>query len=69
MKLTPKLSPTTGKTTKKQNDKENQQLQKALESTIFELKKSKNKKDRRCAEFLANNYIHSETGLITSKFK
>lgn len=51
------------------NNKENQQLQKALESTIFELKKSKNKKDRRCAEFLANNYIHSETGLITSKFK
>ena len=32
-------------------------------------KKSKNKKDQLIAKFLANNYIHPQTGLITSKVK
>lgn len=64
MKLTPnKLNKTTTE------NKETQQLQKDLESTILKLKKSKSKKDQLVAEFLANNYIHSQTGLITSKVK
>ena len=49
--------------------KENKQLQKALELTTLKLKKSKSKKDQLMAKFLANNYIHSETGLITSKVR
>jgi len=49
--------------------KEFQQLQKDLESTATKLKKSKNKKDQLIAKFLASNYIHPQTGLITSKVK
>jgi len=49
--------------------KENEQLQKSLELATFQLKKSKSKKDQLMAKFLANNYIHSETGLITSKVR
>jgi hypothetical protein len=61
----------TGKiTTKKQNkNKEINQLQKDLELTTLKLKQSKSKKDKLMAKFLANNYIHPETGLITSKVK
>ena len=60
-----KLNSTNKNATKKQ--KENQQLQKALELVTLKLKKSKSKKDKMMAKFLANNYIHSETGLITNK--
>jgi hypothetical protein len=64
MKLTPsRLNKTTTK------NKETQQLQKALELATIQLKKSKSKKDQLIAEFLANNYIHPQTGLITSKVK
>jgi hypothetical protein len=60
-----KLIPRNKITTKK----EIQELQKALELAAFKLKKSKNKEDQLLANFLANNYIHPETGLITSKQK
>ena len=49
--------------------REIQELQKALELATFKLKKSKNKEDQLMANFLANNYIHPETGMITSKQK
>jgi hypothetical protein len=65
MKLTQKLN----KTAPKKETKEYQQLQEALNSTTLKLKKSKSKKDQLIAEFLANNYINPQTGLITSKVK
>lgn len=65
MKLTQKIN----KITPKKENKEFQELQIALESTALKLKKSKNKKDQSIAKFLENSHIHSETGLITSKFR
>ena len=68
MKLTPNKLNYPSKTNAKKA-KENEQLQKSLELATFQLKKSKSKKDQLMARFLANNYIHSETGLITSKIR
>jgi hypothetical protein len=65
MKLTQKLN----KIVPKKEIKEYQQLQGALNSITLKLKKSKSKKDQLIAEFLANNYINPQNGLITSKVK
>ena len=61
MKITKKLTPN--------KNKDFKELQQSLELTTLKLKKSKNKKDQLIAKFLANNYIHPKTGLITSKLK
>jgi ribosomal protein L15E len=65
MKLTQKLN----KITPKKETKALQELQTALKSATLKLKKSKSKKEQSIAKFLESNYIHPQTGLITSKFR